>query len=586
MAKFSLHYSAASREKARQSLQAGLNVFCYNSINMPLKCVIFTQSDSAAAVFTLASRLAAGGAGQVAAVILEVPEAGFALRAARHIKKYGALSLAYKTAGLAARKIFSAAARLNFATLRLAAKETPQGLADRCALEKIPFLRTADFSSEGSISFLSGLGADLGIVYGTGILKKDFFSVPRLGSINIHKRRLPDYRGGGAVGLWELLAGEKEIGITVHKVSDRLDKGEIVAETAVPIDEGDTLVSLKLKADLAGDELIAAAVGSLAAGAPCRPRAAGEGRLYRDPSPARFSYYKALLCFRRLRRRRPDLKEILKRVLKLAYLYGSFTPLRALFARLRGRAPVIIFYGHLVSDRNHYMAIGTEAFGRYLSYLSRHYSVIPLDEAVRRVRSGRNYEPAVVLTFDDGYAENMANLRAGLYRTGRKAAFFISSGYIGSGGDFPHDAAKGVAGFPALSWEQVALLKSEGHEICSHTQSHVRCSRPEEFAEIGRSRLEIEARLKSPVRYFSFPWGKKKDILPAAFEEVRASGYEAAFLADSGDAMNYGHDIFGIERTPLPVSGSLIDLEAVIYGWNEVAKLKEKILKYFSRSAD
>lgn len=552
---------------------------------MPLKCVIFTQSDSAAAVFTLVARINAGGAGRVAAVMQEVPEAGFLLRASRHIKKYGPLSLAYKTAGLAAQKLFSAAARLNFATLRVAAKEERQGLAGRCALEKLPFLRTAGFSSADSIAFLSGLGADLGIVYGTGILKKDFFSVPRLGSINIHKRKLPDYRGGGAVGLWELLAGEKEIGITVHKVSEKLDQGEIVAEAAVPIDGGDTLVSLKLKADLAGDELITRAVALLAAGAPCRPQVPGAGRLYRDPSPALFSYYKALLCFRRLRRRGPDPKEALKRVLKIAYLYGSLTPLRALIARLRGRAPVIIFYGHLVSDRSHYMAIRTEPFSRCLSYLRRHYSVITLDEAVRRVRAGRNYEPAVVLTFDDGYAENMVNLRAGLYRTGLKAAFFISSGYIGSGRDFPHDAAKGAAGFPAFGWEDVALLKREGHEICSHTQSHVRCSRPEEFPEIGRSRLEIEARLKSPVRYFSFPWGKRKDILPAAFEEVRASGYEAAFLADSGDAMDYRHDLFGIERTPLPVSGSLIDLEAVIYGWNEVAKLKEKILKYLSGSA-
>jgi len=552
---------------------------------MPLKCVIFTQSDDADAVFTLVSRLNAGGAGRVTAVMQEVPEAGFALRASRHIKKSGPFSLAYKTAGLAAGKILAAAARVNFATLRLAGKERPGDLAGRCAQEKLSFLRTAGFSSADSIAFLKGLGPDLGIVYGTGILKKDFFSVPRLGSINIHKRKLPDYRGGGAVGLWELLAGEKEIGITVHKVSEKLDQGEIVAETAVPIHEGDTLVSLKLKADLAGDELITRAAGLLAAGAPCRPQVPGAGRLYRDPSPALFSYYKALLCFRRLSRRGPDLKEILKRALKVAYLYGSLTPLRALLARLRGRAPIIIFYGHLVSDRSHYMAIRTEPFSKYLSHLQRHYSVIPLAEAVRRVRAGRNYEPAVVLTFDDGYAENMANLRAGLYGTAIKAAFFISSGYIGSGGDFPHDAAKGAAGFPAFSWEDVALLKSEGHEICSHTQSHVRCSRPEELPEIGRSRLEIEARLKSPVRYFSFPWGKKKDILPAAFEEVRASGYEAAFLADSGDAMDHSGDLFGIERTPLPVSGSLIDLEAVIYGWNEVAKLKERILKYLSRSA-
>ena len=63
------------------------------------------------------------------------------------------------------------------------------------------FKVTGDYHCEESLEFVRSLNADLGIVYGTRILKPPLFSIPRLGSINIHKRKVPDYRGGGPVGL-------------------------------------------------------------------------------------------------------------------------------------------------------------------------------------------------------------------------------------------------------------------------------------------------------------------------------------------------------------------------------------------------
>jgi hypothetical protein len=56
---------------------------------------------------------------------------------------------------------------------------------------------TADLHSLKSLQFVRSLRADLGLVYGTRILKPELFNIPLQGSINIHKRKVPDYRGEG-----------------------------------------------------------------------------------------------------------------------------------------------------------------------------------------------------------------------------------------------------------------------------------------------------------------------------------------------------------------------------------------------------
>jgi peptidoglycan/xylan/chitin deacetylase (PgdA/CDA1 family) len=78
---------------------------------------------------------------------------------------------------------------------------------------------TRDIHCEQALDFVRRIDADLGLVFGTRILKPVLFEIPKQGSINIHKRKVPDYRGGGAVGLWELL--DDQMILYHHLVSDR-----------------------------------------------------------------------------------------------------------------------------------------------------------------------------------------------------------------------------------------------------------------------------------------------------------------------------------------------------------------------------
>ncbi|MBL6664893.1 MAG: hypothetical protein ISQ34_03525 [Rickettsiales bacterium] len=71
------------------------------------------------------------------------------------------------------------------------------------------------------------------IRYGV-IFKEEFIALPKIGIVNLHSGILPKYRGIMST-FWAMLNGEKEIGTTLHKITDRT------------VDEGQTLVINKVK---------------------------------------------------------------------------------------------------------------------------------------------------------------------------------------------------------------------------------------------------------------------------------------------------------------------------------------------------
>ena len=65
---------------------------------------------------------------------------------------------------------------------------------------------------------------------------------------NFHPGILPEYRGAGLYS-WAIINGEKEFGITLHKIDAGIDTGEIIDIRKFPISEDDTAETLKEKGD-------------------------------------------------------------------------------------------------------------------------------------------------------------------------------------------------------------------------------------------------------------------------------------------------------------------------------------------------
>ena len=62
--------------------------------------------------------------------------------------------------------------------------------------------------------------------------------MPRLGSINIHHGKLPEYRGSESI-FWSLYQGEEFAGVTIHRVDQELDAGAILLEDSVRMSDFD-----------------------------------------------------------------------------------------------------------------------------------------------------------------------------------------------------------------------------------------------------------------------------------------------------------------------------------------------------------
>jgi folate-dependent phosphoribosylglycinamide formyltransferase PurN len=99
----------------------------------------------------------------------------------------------------------------------------------------VPVYPVENYHNDQTIDLLKKAEADLGILYGTNIIKESVFSIPRLGSINIHQGLAPVYRGGPTV-FWELFNDEREIGITVHFVAAKVDTGDIILQKTLPLE--------------------------------------------------------------------------------------------------------------------------------------------------------------------------------------------------------------------------------------------------------------------------------------------------------------------------------------------------------------
>lgn len=77
---------------------------------------------------------------------------------------------------------------------------------------------------------------DIAIRFGFGVLKGDALTAPEHGVLSFHHGDLREYRGQPA-GFWELLHNDATVGITVQRLSETLDGGEIAAFETVDIDD-------------------------------------------------------------------------------------------------------------------------------------------------------------------------------------------------------------------------------------------------------------------------------------------------------------------------------------------------------------
>jgi len=243
--------------------------------------------------------------------------------------------------------------------------------------------------------------------------------------------------------------------------------------------------------------------------------------------------------------------------IRRSLLFSGYRLLRAtgylrLKTRLRPRASVLMY--HRVNDYDgSELTTPTAVFAEMLQRLARECHVIPLSDLVRTLECGGAIEPrTVVITFDDGYRDNLKVAAPLLARHGLPATFFIATGHVDSGRPFPWDGSSG-ADNPVMTWDEVRELAGMGFAIGAHTVNHVNLGKAtlaEARAEIVGSKARLEAVLGREVTLFAYPFGGKAFIRDEVRAIVREAGLHCCCNGYAGK-VRAGSDPFSLDRNPM-----------------------------------
>jgi methionyl-tRNA formyltransferase len=145
-------------------------------------------------------------------------------------------------------------------------RQAERGMIEIAREQELPVLQPASINTPEGIAGLRELAPDLLVVAAYGqILSNAVLSVPPHGGINVHASLLPKYRGAAPVA-WAIYHGEDRAGVTVIKMSVRLDAGDMVAQEAIDILSDETSGQLEARLATLGARLAVEVIGQIATG--------------------------------------------------------------------------------------------------------------------------------------------------------------------------------------------------------------------------------------------------------------------------------------------------------------------------------
>ena len=132
------------------------------------------------------------------------------------------------------------------------APDKPQGRGQKIAFSpvkeaalkhNIPVLQPVNLKAPEFLTELQNLKADLQIVVAFRMLPDLVWSMPVIGTFNLHASLLPNYRGAAPIN-WAIINGENETGVTTFFIQHDIDTGSIILQDREPIYDDDTASTL------------------------------------------------------------------------------------------------------------------------------------------------------------------------------------------------------------------------------------------------------------------------------------------------------------------------------------------------------
>lgn len=184
----------------------------------------------------------------------------------------------------------------------------------------------------------------------------------------------------------------------------------------------------------------------------------------------------------------------------------------------------VLNYHSIGKEPDNSLVLDPDKFAKQMEYLSAEgYTPLTLSDFTQMLEK-KKMPPAkpVLLTFDDGYADNYQLAMPVLKKYGFHAALFMSPGLVGQEG--------------YLNWEQVKEMHEAGWDIEPHGLTHSNLAmlkEAEQRYEITEARRQIEERLGVKADIFCYPYGQYNKTTLAI---LKREGFRYAFTIKQGRA--------------------------------------------------
>lgn len=131
--------------------------------------------------------------------------------------------------------------------------------------QQIPVLQPEKLKNSDFLAQLRSYHADLQIVVAFRMLPEVVWSMPPLGTFNLHASLLPQYRGAAPIN-WAIIHGEKQTGVTTFFIQHEIDTGNVLFQEKVDIEPNETAGTLHDKLMEVGARLVVKTVDALKTG--------------------------------------------------------------------------------------------------------------------------------------------------------------------------------------------------------------------------------------------------------------------------------------------------------------------------------
>lgn len=181
----------------------------------------------------------------------------------------------------------------------------------------------------------------------------------------------------------------------------------------------------------------------------------------------------------------------------------------------------VLMYHSIDYKKNNPLIMPKEQFREQMKYLKDNgYTTLTLNELFSFFENNTPVpDKSVVLTFDDGYADNYTNAFPIIKEFGFKATVFMITDTVDKSGAY-------------LNSTQLKEMDAYGFDVESHTLDHEELSKlsyAQQLNELKKSKLFLEKLLNKQVSYIAYPVGKyNKETVKAAQE----AGYKMAFTTN------------------------------------------------------